>query len=166
MRFSLPSRNGLISGFVLVIRMCLGAMFIASSLPKIRLPFEFLSSVYSYELVGPKMGVLVAMALPWLELFVGICLVGGVLVGGALLASIGMGVLFTFILASALYRQLDISCGCFNNAVASKISYLILIRAIIITVLSIAAFCGTLLLAPRRKLVSSYVSSSSPVQET
>ena len=64
MKLSWPGREGAVLGFVLVVRLGLGAMFIASSLPKIRLPYEFLSSVYNYEIVGPKMGVLVAMVLP------------------------------------------------------------------------------------------------------
>lgn len=148
MKLSLPSREGTVSGFVVVVRLGLGAMFIASSLPKIRLPYEFLSDVYSYEIVGPKMGLLVAMVLPWLELLVGICLVGGVFVGGALLGSIALGMVFTFVLASALYRRLDISCGCFSSA-AGKISYLTLIRAVVITALSAAAYAGTIFLTPR-----------------
>jgi uncharacterized membrane protein YphA (DoxX/SURF4 family) len=139
-----------LSTYVLVVRLGLGCMFIMSSVPKIQRPYEFLGSIYGYELVGPKMGVLVAMVLPWVELLAGVCLVGGVFVGGALLASMGMGVLFTFVLASALYRHLDISCGCFSNPGAGKISYLTLIRAIVITLVSASAYAGTILLAPKQ----------------
>jgi hypothetical protein len=151
MRLQRISRQTVLRGFVLVVRLALGAMFIASSLPKIRLPYAFLSDVYGYELVGPKLGVLVAMTLPWIELFVGICLVGGIFIGGALLASVAMGAMFTFVLASALYRHLDISCGCFSSA-AGKISYMTLIRAISITLFSAAAYAATILLAPRQWL--------------
>jgi hypothetical protein len=122
-------------------------MFILSSLPKIRQPYVFLGSVYGYELVRPKLGVLVAMVLPWTELFTGVCLVGGLFVGGALLASLGMGVLFAFVLSSALWRQLDISCGCFSSS-AGKISYLTLIRAVVITVLSAGAYAVAIFLQP------------------
>ena len=122
----------------------------SARLPKIRLPYAFLSSVYGYELVGPKMGVLVAMSLPWLELFVGVCLVGGVFVGGALLASIGMGAIFTFAVGSALYQNLDISCGCFSASMAGNIGYGTLTRATVITLLGAGAYAGTILLAPRR----------------
>ena len=145
MKFSRPSWDRWVSGFELVVRLGLGAMFIVSSLPKIRLPYDFLSNVYGFELVGPKLGVLVAMVLPWLELFVGVCLVGGFFVSGALLASAGMGVLFTFVLASALYRRLDITCGCFSTGSAGKVSYVTLIRAIVITVLSALAYAGIVL---------------------
>jgi len=152
MRFRrfLPRRERLVSGFVLVVRLGLGFMFIVSSLPKIQRPYPFLGSVYGYEMVGPKMGVLVAMVLPWVELFAGVCLVGGVFVGGALLASMGMGVLFTFVLGSALYRHLDISCGCFSTSSAGKISYVTLIRAIVITLVSAGAYASTILRAPRQ----------------
>ena len=151
MRFRrfVPSRERAISGFVVVVRLGLGFMFIASSLPKIRQPFAFLGSVYGYEIVGPKMGALVAMVLPWVELFAGVCLVGGLFVGGALLASVGMGVLFTFVLGSALHRHLDINCGCFSTSGADKIGYVTLIRALVITLLSAAAYAATILKASR-----------------
>ncbi len=119
-----------------------------SSVPKIRQPYMFLGSVYGYELVGPKLGVLVAMALPWAELFAGICLVGGVFVGGALLASIAMCAMFTFVLASALYRGLEISCGCFSTSSTKSISYTTLIRACVVLLLNILAYCSLVLLQP------------------
>jgi uncharacterized membrane protein YphA (DoxX/SURF4 family) len=144
----LPSKERLLSAFVLTVRLGLGVLFIVSSVPKIRQPYLFLGSVYGYELVGPKMGVLVAMALPWVELFAGVCLVGGVFVGGAMLAGIGMGMLFTVVLASALWRQLDISCGCFSSSAAGKISYLTLIRAAAITLLSAGAYAAAIFLSP------------------
>ena len=76
--------------FVVTMRLLLGGLFLCSALPKIRQPYDFLSSVYGYELVGPKLGLLVAVALPWMELLVGICRLGGIFVNGALLASAGL----------------------------------------------------------------------------
>jgi putative oxidoreductase len=142
------TRQWIVSCFVAVVRIGLGCMFLWSSLPKIRQPYDFLSAVYSYELVGPRLGMLVAMTLPWMELLVGICLLGGVFVSGALLASTGMGALFTFVLASALYRGIEISCGCFNTSAGDKISYLTLFRAIFILLLSLAAYLAVILAKP------------------
>jgi putative oxidoreductase len=144
-------RKRLLHGFTLVVRLGLGCLFLWSSLPKIRQPYDFLSSVYNYELAGPKLGMLTAMTLPWLELLVGICLVGGIFVTGALLASIGMAAMFTFVLASALYRGLDISCGCFGDS-AEVISYSTLIRACLILLFSTAAYIGMVILRPSMKL--------------
>jgi len=81
------------------------------------------------------------MTLPWLELLVGICLIGGIFVSGAVLASIGMAAMFTFVLSSALYRGLSISCGCFGSG-GDLIGYSTVIRACVIMLLSLAAYVG------------------------
>ena len=142
------NRGQFFYGFNLVVRLALGCLFLWSSLPKIRQPYDFLSSVYNYELVGPKFGVLVAMVLPWLELLVGICLVGGIFISGALLASIGMAAMFTFVLAWSLYQGLEISCGCFSTSDAGIISYSTLIRACVILLFSIAAYISIFTIRP------------------
>ena len=139
MKFNGLKREDLFNGFVLVVRLGLGLLFIWGSLPKIRQPYDFLGNVYNYELVGPKLGMLTAMTLPWVELLVGICLVGGIFVGGALLASAAMAAMFTFVLSSALYRGLEISCGCFD-AGGGMISYSTLIRACVMLLVSILAY--------------------------
>jgi hypothetical protein len=80
---------------------------------------------------------------------VGVCLVGGIFVGGALLVSVGIGAMFTLVLASALYRGLDIRCGCFSTAGSDSISCATLIRACVILLLSILAYCSLVFLQPR-----------------
>ncbi|HUT29233.1 MAG TPA: MauE/DoxX family redox-associated membrane protein [Sedimentisphaerales bacterium] len=148
MKFNRAKRRQFIPGLSFIVRLALGCLFIWSSLPKIRQPYDFLSAVYEYELVGPRLGMLVAMTLPWLELLVGICLVGGIFVSGALLASAAMAAMFTFVIASALYRGLDISCGCFGASSADTINYSTLIRACLILLISILAYIAAVFLAP------------------
>ena len=71
-----------IKGILFVIRLALGVIFVISSISKLRQPYDFLASIYGFELVGPKIGLFFAIVLPWLELFVGICLIGGIFVKG------------------------------------------------------------------------------------
>jgi len=134
-----PVIRQLQKSFPFVIRVGLGCLFLYSSLPKIRQPYDFLSNVYGYELVGPKLGLLIAMILPWFELLAALCLLGGAFVGGALLACASMAVIFTYALSYALYSKLTISCGCFGSGNES-INYLTLLRSIGILVLSITAY--------------------------
>jgi uncharacterized membrane protein YphA (DoxX/SURF4 family) len=148
MKFDRITKRQIFSGFSLVVRLGLGCLFLWSSLPKIRQPYDFLSSVYNYELVGPRLGVLIAMTLPWAELLVGICLVGGIFVSGALLVSTAMAAMFIFVIASALYRGLPISCGCFSAPGAGAIGYSTLIRSCAILLLSIAAYVSVISLQP------------------
>ncbi len=120
MKANTLSRLRLRSGFTALVRLGLGCMFLYSSLPKIRQPYDFLSAVYNYELVGPKLGLLVAMVLPWLELLVGICLVGGIFVSGALLVSIVMGAMFIFVIASAYAEGSILAVGALAHRSRSK----------------------------------------------
>ncbi len=121
------------------LRAALGCLFIYSGIPKILHSFEFLSNLYSYELVGPRVGVLVAAVLPWVELVTGVCLVGGCFVGGALLLCSGMALVFTFAISWVLWQGLDISCGCFGSG-TEKITYMTLVRVIGILLASVLAY--------------------------
>jgi len=141
----------MLTGFSVIVRLGLGCMFIYSSLSKIRQPYDFLHDVYNYEIVGPKLGMLAAMTLPWAELLVGICLVGGIFISGALLVSIGLGAMFSVVLCWALYMGLDISCGCFSSSSAETISYMTLIRALVIMLFSGIAYLTLIFLQPRRE---------------
>ncbi|MBW2599970.1 MAG: hypothetical protein JRC60_07845 [Deltaproteobacteria bacterium] len=131
--------------FLYVVRICLGCIFIYSSIPKLLQPYDFLSSVYGYELVGAKLGMFVTMVFPWVELFAGICLVGGIFVSGALLASSGMGAMFSFVIGWALYMNLNISCGCFGSSSSELIDYWTLIRALVILAAGLSAYILMLL---------------------
>jgi len=89
------------------------------------------------------------MVLPWAELLVGICLIGGIFISGALLVSIAMGAMFSFVISSALYRGLNISCGCFSALSAEQIGYTTLIRALLILLLSMTAYINALIIRPQ-----------------
>jgi uncharacterized membrane protein YphA (DoxX/SURF4 family) len=151
MGFKNSNKQWVFEAFMYITRVCIGCMFIYSSLPKIRQPYDFLSSLYSYELAGPKLGMLIAMTLPWLELLVGICLVGGIFIGGSLLVSMAMAAMFTYVLGSALLNDLDITCGCFGAGATDIVNYSTLIRAIIMLIASFLAYICVILLPPQRK---------------
>jgi uncharacterized membrane protein YphA (DoxX/SURF4 family) len=122
------------------IRLLLGSVLLFSGLAKMRAPYEFLADVYSYQLTGPFLSLLIAAALPWLEVLVAICLWTKILFRGAMIVAAVLLAVFSTVLAIAVYRQLDISCGCFMAQ--DKISYLSLIRSVC---LFIAAIVGSIL---------------------
>ena len=142
------NKQSIFLGFGFIVRLCLGCMFLISALPKVRQPYDFLSDVYEYEIVNPQTGIFVAMTMPWVELLVGVCLLGSVFTGGALLLSSAMSVMFTFVLSWAIYHGLDISCGCFGSG-TSQVGYGILMRAILIMVFSILAYIMLIFSQPK-----------------
>ena len=137
-------KQTILSGIGFVFRLALGCMFIASALPKIRQPYDFLGDVYKYEIVGPKLGMFVAMTMPWAELLVGICLLGSIFVSGALLVSAGMAAMFAFVLGSAIYHNLNITCGCFGASSTEIVGYSTLIRACTILLFSIITYISSI----------------------
>jgi hypothetical protein len=127
-----------------VLRLGLGFMLLYSGLIKARHPYQFLSNVYDYELVGPELGKLVAVGLPVLEIVIGGCLVGGVCVGGALTGSMLLGAVFVFATALAVYRGLNIACGCFGSSGAEVVTTSTIARAAGVCLASFLALLGTI----------------------
>jgi uncharacterized membrane protein YphA (DoxX/SURF4 family) len=105
-----------LSGALLGIRWLMGGIFILSGITKIRSPYAFLANVYSFELTGPAVGTVVAAAVPWFEMVFGICLLGGVAVGGALIGTALLSCVFIFVQAHAIQAGLGIACGCFGSS--------------------------------------------------
>jgi hypothetical protein len=97
-----------------VLRLAVGVAFIAASIPKIERPFDFLSIVYDYSLVGPTVGLFIAKTVPWLELMIGLCLVTRVLEDGALVCGGVLLLMFAIAQSVVLRRGSLVPCGCFS----------------------------------------------------
>jgi uncharacterized membrane protein YphA (DoxX/SURF4 family) len=97
---------------IVALRICLGLVFLQSSIAKFDKPYDFLSSVYSYHLLGSDTGFTLAFALPWIEFACACSLLTGVLLHGGFLATTSLLTIFTFAKASAVHRNLEIGCGC------------------------------------------------------
>ncbi|MGE5611450.1 MAG: MauE/DoxX family redox-associated membrane protein [Bacillota bacterium] len=139
------SSGRLQQGLLIAVRLALGITLLVSALPKILRPYDFLGNIYEYQLVGPTGGMIVAMILPWLELLLGVCLIGGLFLGGSLFTAAALMIVFTAVQSSALHRSLPISCGCFGTTGA--ISYGTLLRT---ALLLLAAATGCLCLITLR----------------
>ena len=132
-------------GFI-SIRLLLGALLLWSGLIKARQPYEFLATVYSYQLVRAGAGVLIAAWLPWLEMFLGCCLIGGIFVEGALLITTLLTASFSLAIFSAWYRGLGINCGCFGTTSAAIDGQTVL-RSVALLLLSSVGFLVALRLS-------------------
>ena len=95
--------------------------FIFASLDKIVNPANFAKDISNYEITPYWMNNLVALTLPWIELICGILIVVGLLLFINKKSNfidipnniiILMLLWFVFILSIAVYKGLDIDCGC------------------------------------------------------
>jgi len=109
---------------ILLVRIFLGGLFVVAGLDKITDSQAFANSILQYKVVGPTLAMCTATILPSLELLCGISLIIGLYPRGCTLLITIMLVGFTILVASALMRVLDISCGCFTqDPNVSKIGY-------------------------------------------
>jgi uncharacterized membrane protein YphA (DoxX/SURF4 family) len=110
-------------GLAVLARWLAGLLFIYMGLNKALHPVEFLKLVRQYEMVAnPLLLNSIAAALPWFEVFCGLCLVAGIAVRGTALMMAGMLVPFTALvlkraLAIASAKQIafcavKFNCGC------------------------------------------------------
>lgn len=104
----------------------LGGIFIYAGVMKAWRPLVFLDDVRSFALLPDPYAAMLAMFLPWLEIFAGVAVITGCLRKGGLLLLTGSLLVFLIAIGIAWARGTDIRCGCFGGNVESS-SYLTLI---------------------------------------
>jgi len=98
-----------------LLRILMGVVFLYASYDKILHPEAFAKAVFNYQIL-PDMAVnIAALILPWLELLLGVCLVAGIWLPGAIVMSTSLLALFIGALVFNNIRGLDIHCGCFST---------------------------------------------------
>lgn len=103
------------TGLFLASRLFLGGIFIYASLDKIFKPGLFAEAVYNYQILPDILINLTALVLPWLELVLGVMLIVGIWLPGAVFLSTLLLLTFSGVLIFNISRGLNISCGCFST---------------------------------------------------
>ncbi|MFO7752434.1 MAG: MauE/DoxX family redox-associated membrane protein [Desulfobacteraceae bacterium] len=102
------------TGF-LIARILMGGVFVYASYDKILHPRAFAEAVYNYQILPDAMINATALALPWIELIAGACLIAGVWLPGASLVTTLLMASFAGALVFNQIRGLDVHCGCFST---------------------------------------------------
>jgi uncharacterized membrane protein YphA (DoxX/SURF4 family) len=114
--------------FVSLLRVALGGVFIVASIDKLRHPEAFATAIANYRLLPYTVINAMAIVLPWLEVISGAILVLGVWIRASTMIVLGLLFAFSVGISQALFRGLDISCGCFStNPNAARMSWWTLI---------------------------------------
>lgn len=98
--------------FNLVIRLALGGIFVLWSIGKIADSQAFVYEIHNFKMVPIPFLAIMALAMPWIELTCGLMLIAGVRVKANAAIIGGLLVVFIIAVATAMFRGLDISCGC------------------------------------------------------
>lgn len=110
-----PIRNEAVLLFIQkVLQLGFGAMFIASSYPKLVSTYEFALLVAQYQLLPSGLVNLFSLWLPAMELILGILLILSPWIREMGILVLMLLVMFIIALSQALVRDLGITCGCFD----------------------------------------------------
>jgi uncharacterized membrane protein YphA (DoxX/SURF4 family) len=96
-------------------RLIMAGIFIYASIDKIAHPAAFAKDVYNYQILPDALINMTALVLPWLELLLGVCLLAGIWLPGAVITVNGLLIVFLASLIFNLARGLDVNCGCFST---------------------------------------------------
>lgn len=113
--------SGAVHGWLgLIARLVTGGVWIAAGALKITDPASSIAAVRAYELLPGSLVEPIGLALPAVELVVGLALVAGVFTRGAALASAVLFVAFVIGIVSVWARGIEIDCGCFGGGGPKK----------------------------------------------
>ncbi len=105
------SRNATTFGSVFT-PLLLGLVFVRSGTSHLVNPYQLLESVYSYDIVSPKVGEVIAIYLPLLEIVLSACLLLRLHLTGALMTSACLFVFFAAAQLAVVADPREIECGC------------------------------------------------------
>lgn len=115
-----------------ILHLVFGLVFVYAGVLKAREPMVFLDDVRSFNLLPDPYAAMLALFLPWLEIFAGLAAASGVLgrgflrPGGLLVLNLCL-LVFLGALGLAWSRGTDIRCGCFGGGEDAAANYVLLV---------------------------------------
>ena len=113
-------------------RTALAAVLAYAGITKLTEAWSFAETIANYHLLPAQANQIAAVVMPWVECLCAILLLCGVWVRPAALVAAGLFGVFAGAVISALWRGLDIECGCFGSGSGSELG---------MTTLAIDAVC-------------------------
>jgi uncharacterized membrane protein YphA (DoxX/SURF4 family) len=126
-----------------VAQVAIGLLFLWAALAKLGSIGGFAAQLHNYRMLPLALENLVALMVPWIEFVAGLALVLGVRPRAGAVVALGMMAVFTVAVAVAWGRGLNIECGCFGAAGASKVGARKLAENLGLTALAALASFGS-----------------------
>lgn len=130
------------AAFVRVCELATGAIFAWAGLAKIGNLAGFAAQIHNFRILPLAAENLAAIALPWIEIVVAVTLLLGVRSRDGARTALALLVLFTLAVLLAVTRGLDIECGCFGTADATKVGWLKVGEDLVLVAIATIAVIG------------------------
>lgn len=109
-----------------------GVLWIWAAVVKLADPGGFARQIEGYRLIGAWGAALLSVYLSWLELVLGCALFSVTYRDAARWLSVGLLMVFSGALASAIVRGIDVNCGCFGTGGSFMGAYGALLRDVVL----------------------------------
>jgi hypothetical protein len=96
-------------------------LLLVSACAHLKNSYFFLGTVYSYQIVQPSLGIVIAAFLPFLQIVLALCLLSNAFMAPVVLLSSLLFSLFIAVQLYAVHARLDITCGCFGVDSAKRV---------------------------------------------
>ena len=126
-------------GAVRVAQLGIAVVFLVAALGKIGDAGAFARQIHHFRLLPFGLENLLAITLPWIELVAALALLLRFRPRAGAVVTAGLMGLFVFVVAAAVARGLDIECGCFGTADASRVGNAKLIENVGLLALALIA---------------------------
>ena len=99
----------------LIIRLIIGGIFIFFAIGKIADSTLFAKEISNYRIMPEFSLSIMSLSLPWIELICGLFLMSGIRLRSSAMICGVLTIIFIIAIGSAMFRGLDINCGCFSE---------------------------------------------------
>ena len=143
------------------VQIALGLFFVVAALPKLGDPPSFAHMIYNYRIVPGALVNLMALTMPWIELFSGLALILGIWKDAARTIIAALLLVFIVAISVNLARHNAIDCGCFDVTAAGKSheERIADMRLVVIRDLGMLLMCAQLWWAGRREVSAEWLSA-------
>lgn len=124
---------------VVLAQLGIAVVFLTAALAKIGDPAAFARQIFYFRLLPSGLENLMAITLPWIELLAALSLLLRYRPRAGAVVTAGLMGVFVFVVVAAVARRLDIECGCFGTADASRVGTSKLIENIALLALAMIA---------------------------
>lgn len=114
--------------FCLFARILLGGLFLYAGASKLMDMRTFMYDIENYRLLPKTLLPFIAIGMPAIEIIAGFCLLLGLWMEGALTIITALIIVFIAAITAAVWRGLDINCGCFGTSDAEQVGWTVLLR--------------------------------------
>lgn len=129
--------------FIFALRLVLGGILIAASVTKLQYQAEFVDIVAGYGLLPDSLAQVYGLVVPWVELFIGCCLVLGIFTRFASAVSVPLTVSFVIASAYGLFHPVAGGCGCFGQLISLSHPVSLLLDAAMLAIAFLLLFGKT-----------------------